>query len=297
MIKNEVVSADWMSRVSDDKRITEINIPGTHDSLARFVAFTIITRTQSASLEEQLGMGVRYFDFRFIKTARGLVAAHGGIRCKASGGIFAPEITADSVAQACIRFLKKHPTETVLFQLKEDKGGAGDSFYSEFYNTVIKGNADRWFAQNRIPTLGEVRGKIVLLRAVSVDKEAFDETNSGINFDSYPYIGSKKINDYRCGKIADLNGNGYEEMHVQDSYKLEMKKKWQAVKGFLEADLDKRNFNICLLSCTGIFQPYLNARFVNNEFMEYELRKKEYGIIAVDYVDHEICRKIYETNY
>ena len=285
-----------MSKVSDDTSLTEINIPGTHDSLARFVAFPMITRTQSASVAQQLEMGVRYFDFRFIKAHGGLVAAHGGIRCKARGGIFAPPLTAKAVAEICADFLEKHPEETILFQLKADKGGAGDSFFTEFYNTVIKGNEDGWFTENRIPTLGEARGKIVLLRGVSINAALFNETDSGINFGAYPYIGSKKTDDYRLEKITDSGGKEYARMFVQDSYKLQMKKKWKAVRGFLEADLDKRNFNICLLSCTGFFMPLCNAKYINKRFMDYALGRKTYGIIAVDYAHPEICKKIYETN-
>ncbi len=290
-------SADWMSNLAGDKLITEINIPGTHDSLARFVAFTAITRTQSTSVARQLEMGVRYFDFRFIKTKSGLVAAHGGIRCKADNGFNSPYLTAETVVENCIDFLKNHPAETILFQLKEDKGSAGKSFFAEFFNTNVKGKENRWFIKNCVPTLDEVRGKIVLLRAVDVDKGLFDDSDSGINFSHYPYIGSKKIGDFRLEPVTDLNKNEYTKMYVQDSYKLEMKKKWQTVKSFLESDLDKRNFNICLLSCTGFFQPYMNAKYINNEFMKYALEKKTYGIIAVDYAQPEICKKIYETNY
>lgn len=297
-MKNVVNPADWMSRVADEKRITEINIPGTHDSLARFVAFTAITRTQSVSVTEQLEMGVRYFDFRFIKTKNGLVAAHGGIRCKAHGGIFAPPIAATAVAKDCVKFLEKHPGETILFQLKEDKGGAGETLYTEFYNTVIKENEDSWFIENRISALGEVRGKIVMLRAVDANGKEFTDKHSGINFSAYPYIGSKKIGDYRFEPITDFCKNKYAGMYVQDSYRLQMNKKWAAVKQFLESDLDSRNFNINLLSCAGILMPFLNSKYINKRFMDYRLDKsKVYGIIAVDYAAPDVCRKIFETNY
>ncbi len=297
MEKFTVNSADWMSRVSGEKLITEINIPGTHDSLARFVAFSPITQTQSKTLREQLECGVRYFDLRLIKKKDDIIAAHGGVRCRENCSIFSSSLTAKTVADSCIEFLEKHPGETVLFQLKADVNGSWDTLYSEFYNDVIKGNESRWYLENRVPALDEARGKVVMLRAVAVEKELFDEKNCGIDFSRYPYIGSKELYDFRLESVADLNGKEYTKMYVQDSYKIQMKKKWTAVKGFLESDLDKNNFNICLLSCTGSFQPYLNAKYINKIFMDYCLDKnKVYGIIAADFITEDICKKIFETN-
>lgn len=296
MKKVVVNPSDWMGKVADDKLISEINIPGTHDSAAQFVAFPLITRTQSMTVADQLEIGVRYFDFRFIKTANGFVAAHGKIYCKVNRNVFAPSLTAKEIADCCIGFLEKHPNEAILFQLKEDSGGAGKDFYTEFYSNVIKENEEKWFLENRIPTLGEARGKIVLLRVVSVNKDLFSEKDSGIDMSSYPYVGSKKVYDYRLESISELNGKEYAKMFVQDSYKLQMKKKWNAVKGFFESDPDGKNFNICFLSCTGFFLPFLNAKYVNKKFLEYSSENKVHGIIAMDYADEEICEKIYSTN-
>lgn len=288
----------WMSRVSDEKLITEINIPGTHDSLTKFVVFPLMFRTQSKSLTEQLEFGVRYFDFRFNKTDEGIFAVHGSMPCKKSSGFFSESMTGKAVVDDCLAFLESHPEETILFQFKEGSGDVGDKLYTEFYNTLIKGNEDRWFLENRVPSLGEVRGKIVMLRVVDVDKSLFDETNSGINFSNYPYVGSKEIGDYRLEIIADLNENEYTKMYVQDSYKIQMSKKWSGFEQFINSDLDSNNFNISLLSCTGWFTPYLNALYLNKTFMDYELdESKVYGIIATDYVTQEICEKIYSTNY
>ena len=92
----------------------------------------------------------------------------------------------------CADFLKKNPGETVLFQLKEGNGKTGTVFFDAFYEQCIKGQEDIWFLENRIPTLGEVRGKIVLLRVVKADRSKFDDQNSGLDFGAYPHVPRKK---------------------------------------------------------------------------------------------------------
>ena len=56
---------NWMSAVSSSAKLTEINIPGTHDSCTQYVNASIISRTQTLSISQQLQIGVRYFDMRF----------------------------------------------------------------------------------------------------------------------------------------------------------------------------------------------------------------------------------------
>ena len=169
--------------------------------------------------------------------------------------------------------------------------------YSEFYDKYIKGSENLWFTQNCVPEMGEVRGKIVMLRVVSID-DTFDETNSGINFENYPYVGTTQLYDYRRCDIAMLNGETYAQMYVQDSYKLGVDEKWTAVKDFIESDLSDEDFNICLTSSSKIPLPYLIAKKTNKTLMEYDFEKgKIYGIIATDFITQEICEKIYSTNY
>lgn len=288
---------NWMSNISDDTPLSAINIPGTHDSATKFVMASAISRTQNLSVYEQLQAGVRYFDFRFEKTETDIITVHDVTNCKTGSGYFADDLTAGMIVDVCRKFLEENPTETILFQFKEGDGDAGTTLYSEFYNRYIKGNESLWFTQNRIPEMGEVRGKIVMLRVVSVDG-SFDDTNSGINFENYPYVGSTKLYDYRRCEITDLNNIAYAQMYVQDSYKLGVNDKWTAIKDFIESDLSDEEFNICLTSSSKIPLPYFIAKQTNKNLSEYEFENgKVYGIIATDFITQEICEKIYSTNY
>ena len=56
---------NWMSHIPNDKLISEISIPGTHDSAARFEdGIGSFIRCQDLTLTEQLNRGIRFFDIR-----------------------------------------------------------------------------------------------------------------------------------------------------------------------------------------------------------------------------------------
>lgn len=289
---------NWMKEIPDEKKITEINIPGTHDSATCFVAFSFISRTQHLTVDGQLEKGVRYFDFRFRYEKGRFVASHSIATCKKSRGIMASELTADDIVNSCVDFLKKNPHETILFQLKETVSHKGNDFYTDFFEKYIKNNPQCWYVKNAIPTMGEVRGKIVLLRVVGIDKNNFDDSNSGIDFTSYPYVGTKNVDAWQNGDICSIEtGKAYAKMLVQDSYKVEGKKKWGTVSRFLKNG-DKCDFNICLTSCTCFFVPSINVRYINRQLEQYEFEKgRLYGIVASDYIDSKICSKIIESNF
>ena len=288
---------NWMKKIPDEKKITGINIPGTHDSACRFVDFGFISQTQKMSVTEQLEAGVRYFDFRFKLLENTFLANHSICYCRKQFGFWNPVLTCDDIVNECLDFLSHNPSETILFQLKEAESNSGENFYYLFYEKYIKDSPENWFVENRIPTMGEARGRIILLRAVSVDKEKFSDENSGIDFIEYPYVGTYNIDDWRRGDLKKNDSTPYGSMLVQDSYKSEGKHKWQTVTRFLESNLSENDFNICYTSCTRIFVPRINVKYINRQILSYNFRSKYYGIIAVDFIDSRIAERIIMTNF
>ena len=288
---------NWMKSIPDEKKITAINMPGTHDSACRFVDFGFISQTQTLSVTQQLEAGVRYFDFRFKLISETFLANHSICYCRKKKGFLNEVLTCDDIVKECLDFLSENPTETILFQLKEAESHTGDEFYNVFYKKYIEKTPEKWFTENRIPAMGEARGKIILLRAVSVDKQQFTDENSGIDFTSYPYVGSFNVDDWRRGELKKLDGTPYGAMLVQDSYKSERKYKWQTVSGFLESSLSEDEFNICYTSCTRIFVPRINVKYINKQILSYNFKRKYYGIIATDFIDADISEKIIMTNF
>ena len=64
LLTTSVSGHNWMSGISDSTALTDITMPGTHDSGTRNVDLPAWSKTQTLSITEQLNIGVRYFDLR-----------------------------------------------------------------------------------------------------------------------------------------------------------------------------------------------------------------------------------------
>lgn len=69
-------------------------------------------------------------------------------------------ITFTAVLTDLISFLESHPRETVIMSLKDEK--RHDNFSRLLWLDMVK-YKDLWFLENRVPTLGEVRGKAIIM--------------------------------------------------------------------------------------------------------------------------------------
>jgi len=106
----------------------------------------------------QLNLGIRVLDIRMAVVDGRLIAYHG----------IAPQRTPFSQVLAVIyTFLTSHPTETLVMSIKqEDFAKTPPATFSSLVRTEIyagPGGMEMWFLQNRIPKLGEVRGKVIML--------------------------------------------------------------------------------------------------------------------------------------
>lgn len=294
---SDITGANWMSAVSDDTKITALNIPGTHDSATQNASFSAISQTQDLSIAAQLNAGVRYFDIRLKKSGNNYISVH-SLSNKQSLGLFAKDLTADDIIASCRTFLKANPGETILFLLKEESSNTKEAFYSGFFDKYVAAEPELWFVQNCVPTMGQVRGKIVLLRTSKLDESRFDDSNSAVNFEEYPHIPGKAVIDFKTEIITNVENTQYiSTLYVQDSYKLSADKKWTAVTTFLESEKSKENFNICVTSSTDRLSPRYNANIINKKLMEYDFKDGEtYGVISCDFINAQLCEKIYSSN-
>ncbi len=292
-----VTGNNWLSAIDDNTPITAINIPGTHASATQYINGSIISRTQSLSIPQQLNYGVRFLDIGLEKTENGFDVVHGILSCKQSSGMASENLTASQIIADLSTFLSANPTETVLLKIKEDDKNTGLEFYSSFYDLYIKDNPSLWYTENRIPMLEEVRGKIVLLRQTIIDTGIFNDDNSGIDFSQYPIIPGQSANDFRRADINTIDGEKYASMFVQDSSRLEGEEKWADIVTFLGNDLDSSDFNICMTNGTRIAVPQATAQVINAQFMKIDFQKgRTYGIIATDFMNQDICELIFGTN-
>lgn len=297
-----MTTTNWMSGLSDDMAISEITIPGTHDSASNYVTPAYFLKCQNTSIAEQLANGYRYLDIRLALdedkdgTAR-LKFIHAFANCRSGMWWFSKPLYLEDVLDAVYSFLDENPTETVIFCVKAENGDDDvASFEALFYDTIDK-NADKWYTVNEIPTLGEVRGKAVLATRFE-DVNAVGDTRTGLQFYWEEQDNTEVVDlPYAISMINDTQA-----LWVQDRYKYTVESKIDAFMDDLancQADENTFSLNFASLSGSGlIVHPKGNARTINAEILDTELRDgTSYGVLIVDFATAEIAEHIYGANF
>ncbi len=176
--------SSWMSRLPDDRPLSDIAMPGTHDSATYVVSSQSwiakagaisggilglsalrgakFVQTQSLSIREQLDHGVRFLDLRVMPTGDGgFTMYHGGV-CLYTG--------LTTILDEVEAFLKANPTETVLTCFKKESGD-GRAETSEELGKYLKKRGSTYFLDARVPTLKEVRGRAVVINRMFEKKD------------------------------------------------------------------------------------------------------------------------------
>jgi 1-phosphatidylinositol phosphodiesterase len=102
-------------------------------------------------------------------------------------------------------FLDAHPTETIILLLKEEDA-SNERFSELVYETFKPFLEKRWFLENRIPTLGEVRGRGILM--TRFNRSAEGEWAGGMGIHPYTWPDSR-----REGFVWDCAGTPF---RIQD---------------------------------------------------------------------------------
>uniref|UniRef100_A0A3B4AQ73 Phosphatidylinositol-specific phospholipase C X domain-containing protein n=1 Tax=Periophthalmus magnuspinnatus TaxID=409849 RepID=A0A3B4AQ73_9GOBI len=147
----------WMSSVPDDVLLSGITIPGTHESLSRFGG--VLAVCQVWTLEEQLKAGVRYLDIYVGIWQPGQKTA----QVRDSHWKFKQHMTLDEVFEIVLKYLQDYPSEMVLMKIKI-RGLLKDTVLGIIKKTIEKFQSKIW-EDLSMPNLGQVRGKIVLVRS------------------------------------------------------------------------------------------------------------------------------------
>ena len=155
----------WMKYVDGNKYLDELSIPGTHDSGTCSVDNDTEPQSSQAKCQQdyiptQLLEGVRYFDIRLGKGENPGID-HGACYLLKKDGNF---MHLSDVIGYFNTFLSENPTEALIMLVSRGNGEATDESLTTALGKVFDENPDLFYTSSRIPTLGEVRGKIVLLR-------------------------------------------------------------------------------------------------------------------------------------
>lgn len=270
----------WMSLIDDTCSISELSIPGTHNSGAEKT--TGVGKCQSTSIKYQLDNGVRFLDIRCIVKNDELKVYH---------GIINEHLSFEEVMKYCYDFLKTNQKETILFCLKNENGEKKEKFEEILWKHIAE-KPDKWHLEETIPRLNAVRGKIILFRR-------FSKTSGNIMGIDVSH--GWKDNNKRFE--IKLPGSS---VIIQDKYEVKTAdEKFEYIKALLDEAKGKAspsnmylNFASGYVKIIGVpsvskvsngVNPMLNAYFTTYP-------KEKYGILLMDFADKDAIIKLINSN-
>ncbi|KAL2889869.1 1-phosphatidylinositol phosphodiesterase [Ceratocystis lukuohia] len=162
----------WMSTVRDDVLLSQLSIPGTHNSMTNNIGKPEL-QSQRVPIDTQLLSGIRYFDISGRIVNDDLKVYH---RNTPTGYNFG------QVFGSIFGFLDANPREVVILRIKKEHLGDRTSSFSQvlknyFAPGTALGNAaaSRLYYPgadvSKIPTLGQLRGRLVILQDFKKKKQ------------------------------------------------------------------------------------------------------------------------------
>lgn len=255
---NNADYSTWMKKLDDSTSLRNINMPGSHDTMALYSIGDLAGQCQSLSLEDQLNLGVRFLDIRLKEDKNQLKAVHGFIDQRASF---------EYITDVVEKFIKDNPSEMIIMSVKEEADPSNsDISFEESLKTYL--NNDTYYLNNELPnTLGEARGKVVLLSRYSS-----------------PSIGIPAYTGWEDSCSFTLPN----DIYVQDTYKITSKEQKQdeVVKCFNESG-HALKINFLSAYRTNGFPPSYAPSAANdiNPWINEEISKyNDRGIVLYDFV-------------
>lgn len=315
--ENFACAQTWMTNLPDDAYLSSLNIPGTHDSGTANVFLDGLgsaspSRCQKLFYAQQLNVGVRSFDIRCKAdsnnpTASQVKIVHSFAGCYRADG--SDMLLQDFFSQG-VSFLKAHPGEALLFTIKLDSGNHAEGLARGVADCILKYRDYIWQGEG-VPSLGEARGKIVMIGRRYDFGNYNPLTEDGLeahvfgadltDWDSF---------DYEAQKAAIAID---EHIYVQDAYNLAGADKWPFVAGTLvqtnqgKIPADCWVFNYAsattigmeMIETVNVDGPLAVSRVVNANLFANKggyLSGGRTGVVVMDYVDLPLARCIFKTN-
>ena len=269
----------WMSKVNDSKLITEMSIPGTHDSGATHSFFDVAGKCQDLSIKTQLKIGVRFFDIRLQQVNNKLNVVHSFVDQKTKF---------ENVLEDMAEFVTKYPSEFLIVSIKEDAESKNSiRQFDDLLKDTINVHKGIVSTSRSLPrTLKDAKGKIYFMSRYA------DST-----------FGIKAYDGWQDDAAFTLN-----TLYIQDNYKIDTVEEKiadiEATMEYLKTSKNRLvlNFTSCYLS-TGFPPTYAvpPAKQINpwlmNKLNETKESKDTLGVIVADFITKELAESIYMRNY
>lgn len=299
--KEGITVQDWLKQIDDNTPVCDINLPGTHDSAARFVLLSYFARCQNRSITEQLNMGIRFFDLRVEAVGDRLKLVHSIIDCRKTR-FGSEKLYMDDVLAQMFAFLEAHPSEAIFLLFKHDDGAVPPpATFKLFYERHVA-RETRFFTENRLPLLGEVRGRIVLLNRCNAAEcgEEFDDGSSGVNLANWPEQGGYYEDWDHDTPICDVRQSSVKAtFYLQDFYLLPPKKKWE--EAILPTLTNARSHEGLVLNyfsaSHGVLGPRAYEAVIRRKAAKFEPETgRKYGWLILDFPNEETVGRIIRSN-
>lgn len=286
----------WMKYVDDNKFLDELSIPGTHDSGTCSVDNDTEPQSSQVKCQQdyiptQLLEGIRYFDIRLGKGDDPGID-HGIFYLLKKDGNY---LHLSDVIGYFKTFLNENPSEALIMLASRGNDEATDESITTAFAKVMADNPNLFYTSSHVPTLGEVRGKIVLLRRFGLAGNSVSGHTWGLDLTQWDDKIKAHSGQSMC-LVQDARGfeaigeTGNEEpyctkVYAQDKYKLTGTDKLSWVDNALkettgrtcnkvdvvddagaEVQVQERCWSINYTSCTGLSHggnPFTSARVVN----------------------------------
>ena len=287
----------WMKYVDDDKYLDELSIPGTHDSGTCSVDNDTEPQSSQVKCQQdyiptQLLEGIRYFDIRLGKGDDPGID-HGDYYLLKKDAYF---MHLSDVIGYFKTFLNENPTEALIMLVSRGNDEATDESVTTAFAKVLDDNPKLFYTSSRIPTLHEVRGKIVLLRRFRLAGNSVSGHTWGLDLTEWDDKIKAHSDSATMCLVQDARGfeaageTGDKEpyctkVYAQDKYKLTGTDKLSWVDNALKettgrtrnkvdvvdddganVPVQERCWSINYTSCTGLSHggnPFTSARVVN----------------------------------
>jgi 1-phosphatidylinositol phosphodiesterase len=270
-----------MSYLKDSTKFSQLSIPGTHDTMTAGYGGIVrpYVETQSRGLMTQLNAGVRFIDIRArVVEGKSFSIHHGAYYLGVMFG---------DVLNILQDFLRKNPGEVIFMRLKQEYSSESDEVFNKVLSSYLKKSYPFYYnySSNSNPTLGNMRGKIVILRNFKTTSSYTNHNKLGLNYTDY--------------KIQD----NYQETNTN--------KKISLVKSLITYNNDNKGelATINYLSTSGgaanktyadkinpVIADFIISAYVTIEdFLTFKYTTNA-GILVADYISGDLLNRIIRLN-
>lgn len=277
-------TSQWMEKLNNDDCISRVSIPGSHDCAA-FKSYPTPYACHRRNITKQLESGIRLLDVRLSvrkeEDKMVVMTCHGDIGNWK--GIYLNEYQSfESLIGECRKFLEIHNTEFLVMTLKidslKDYKDNEQMLVADGLNAILQNEENKklFVKELSLPTVGAVRGKIVLLSRIGEMLQEIKNSETESNYFGPPisWEDNKKA-------VQSLEAGGQRKFKVliQDLFKTDEKTKIKLACEALNAFGRESGTSVCLnyiSACKdGIFGAWgLKGLYINGAILEYLGKEK-----------------------